>query len=63
MTGKAKRRSREHYSAGAVSSCSYFLLPAASLCTGALKARFLCILLGPVAKGDICLPQQLGASF
>lgn len=46
--------------AGVVSSCSYFLLPAALLCTEALKVRPLCIMLGPVAKETPVCPCSYG---
>lgn len=53
MTRKAKWAGRAK--GGAVSSCSGFLLPAAS---GALQVRSLCILVGPMAEKDIHLQLQ-----
>lgn len=62
ITRRAKGGTRAK-GTGAVLPCSYFLLPAASLCTEALKARSVCIMLSHVAKEGIWLPLQLGKSF
>lgn len=60
MTRKAKRWAGRPKGARVVSSCSFFLLPAALLSTEALKVRSLYIILGPLAKEMPICPRSYG---